>query len=176
MPLLDIASRVIHILAAVTLGGGLFYLCAVQAPALAETDDATRSRVSDATRRRWARLVMMCSLFLLLSGGYNYMSVIGASKAAEGAELAKFYHPLIGIKMIMALVVMFLASLLSGKSEGAKRMQANPARPLTIASVCVVLIISIAGVLKVAGWKPISKDTNPPAEAAQTADVIPTQS
>ena len=166
MSWIDIVSRVVHILSAVTLGGGLFYLCAVQSPNSAETDDAPR--------RRWARLVMVTAMFLLLSGAYNFFAAIQASKADGGLELAKFYHPLMGVKILLALVVMFLASLLSGRSPAAKRMQANPARPLTIASVCVVLIIAIGGMLKVEGRSPDSKNAKPSAVSTPDANSNPT--
>lgn len=165
MPLVEIVSRVVHILCAVTLGGGLFYLCAVQAPALAETDDATRERVGGAARRHWARLVMVTALFLLLSGSYNYYLAIQASRSGA-VELAKFYHPLMGIKILLALTVIFLASLLSGRSPAAVRARENSQRWLTVASLCVVLIVTIAGVLKIAGhMKP--KSQAPPASVTQ---------
>jgi len=157
-------SRLAHILAAVTLGGGIFYLCGVQLPAFGEADTPDE-QLRQALRRRWARLVMLTTVVLLLSGFYNYFVVIGAARAGT-VELAPFYHPLIGTKIILAMVVFFLAAILSGRSPAAERFQANMKLWMNVLVVAVLLVIGLASVLKVAGRVPATDDAPTPVQAA----------
>jgi len=157
-------SRLAHILAAVTLGGGIFYLCGVQLPALRESGTPDE-QLRESLRRRWARLVMLTTAVLLLSGFYNYFVVISAARAGT-IELARFYHPLIGVKIILAMLVFFLAAILSGRSPAAERFQANMRLWMNVMVVAVLVIIGLASVLKVAGRVPATDNTPTPVQTA----------
>ncbi len=154
MDLIGFVSRFAHILAAITLVGGLFYICAVQSRALEEADESDAESSVEALRRRWARIVMLTTLFLIASGFYNLIATIKAAKAGQ-IELAPLYHPLIGTKILLAFVVFFLASILAGKTEAARRFQQKSRKWLTMAVFTSIVIVALASALKVGGTRTV---------------------
>ncbi len=147
---LDVISRIVHILAAITLAGGTFYQCAVVAPPADTLQGTEADKLRDTMRGRWSKLVMVSTLFLIISGIYNYIVTINLSK--QGIyQLQNYYHPLIGIKILLAFFIFFVASMLAGRSEAAVRFRQKASFWLTINSLAAVMLLCIAGVLKVAG-------------------------
>ena len=65
-----------------------------------------------AIRARWKKFVHGGIALLILSGAFNYYRAMPLHKG-DG-----LYHGLIGTKIILALVVFFLASALVGRSAG----------------------------------------------------------
>lgn len=134
-------SRAIHIICAIILGGGLFYAGSVLAASGADACFAGRRQV-------WARWVMIASLFLIITGFYNYMMIIGDSKKPDHEALPRTYHMILGIKMLLGLAVMFIAALISGRSAGAEKARANISRWLNIGWILVLLIVVIGAYLR----------------------------
>jgi hypothetical protein len=95
----------------------------------------------------WARWVGVASLLLLVSGLFNYISIIGDYRDA-GVKLAKSYHMLMGLKMLLGLLVMFIAAILAGKTAAADRFRANISRWLNIAWTAVIAIVVIGALLR----------------------------
>ena len=135
-----VVSRMIHILCAIILGGGLFYLRSVLSPAGVEACYADRRSV-------WARWVAAASFLLIVSGLFNYMTIIQDYKAT-GDKLDKSYHMLLGLKMLLGLLVMFIAAILAGKTAAAERFRANMGRWLNIAWTSVIAIVVIGALLR----------------------------
>ena len=168
MEAIDVLARIAHIGAAVTLGGGLIYQWTVLYPGLGSPSAEEPSSRAEEVRGRWSRLVMVSVVLLLLSGLYNYFGTIRLDKQGV-VDLPRFFHPLIGTKILLALVVFFVASLLAGRSEGARRFQAKAPWWLGVASLLVLAIISIAGILKTADRSPAGKETADRAAATVEA-------
>ena len=158
---LGIVARIAHVLAAITLSGGIFYQCSVLIPALRRLPSEEARKYDEALRGNWSKLVAVSVLFLLVSGLYNYVVAIRMDNAGVIA-LPKYYHPLIGTKILLALVVFFLSSVLAGRSAAAERFREKSVFWLTVNSSLAVLIVCIAGILKVADKTPES----PPAEVS----------
>jgi uncharacterized membrane protein len=137
---LQIVSRVLHILSAVILVGGLFYIRSILAPAGSDACFAGRRAV-------WAKWVGIATLLLLVSGIYNFL-VLHRAVEATGAELPRTYHMLFGIKFLLALVVMFLASILAGKTAAAERFRGHMGRWLNVAWLSAVAILVLAAILR----------------------------
>ncbi len=112
---IQLVSRVLHILSAVILVGGLFYIRTILSPAGAEACFAGRRGV-------WAKWVGIATLLLLVTGFYNFFIIIGESKAEGGVKLPSTYHMLFGVKFLLAMMVMFIAAILAGKTEAAARL------------------------------------------------------
>ena len=89
----------------------------------------------------------MATAFLLLSGIYNFVVVIKQTKA-DGIELPPTYHMLIGVKFLLALLVMFISAILSGKTEAAERFRGNLRKWLNIGWLASMAIIVIAAILR----------------------------
>jgi hypothetical protein len=135
-----VLSRVFHIMFAIIIGGGLFYLRAVLAPAGADACFAGRRAV-------WARWVGVATLFLIVTGMFNYITFVREAKAA-GAPLPSPYHMLFGIKFLLALFVFFVAAILAGKTSLADKFRGNMGRWLNLAWTAVMAIIIIGALMR----------------------------
>ena len=135
-----ILSRVLHITSAIILGGGLFYLKTVLSPAGVEACYANRRQV-------WARWIHVAIVLLLASGTYNLISIISKAKAA-GAPLPPTYHALFGVKFLLGLLVMFVASILAGRTTAADKFRAHMAKWLNVGWLAVLAIVVIGAVLR----------------------------
>ncbi len=139
--IIRLLSRAIHIVSAIVLGGGLFYMWSVLADSGSDACFAGRRKV-------WARWVMIASLFLIITGLYNYMMIIGDSKKPDHEALPRAYHMILGIKMLLGLGVMFIASLISGRSAGAEKARANIMLWLKSGWLLVLVIVVIGAYLR----------------------------
>ncbi len=137
---IQLISRVLHILSAVILVGGLFYIRTILSPSGPEACFADRRAI-------WAKWVGITTAFLLLTGIYNLIVIIGQSKA-DGIKLPPTYHILFGTKFLLGLLVMFIAAILAGKTEAADRFRAQMGKWLNIAWLAAVAIIVIAAILR----------------------------
>ncbi len=143
MNLQELALRWLHILAAISLVGGTFFWRWALVPSLASLDEADRQRIQAAIRPKWARIVMIASALLLVSGMWNGVSIIKAN-AFDGS----LYHAFIGVKLLLALLIMWIAARLSGRSQGAERFREKQVFWLTINVVLSIVIVCVAGVMK----------------------------
>jgi hypothetical protein len=135
-----VISRIIHILCAIILGGGLFYMRSILAPSGAAACFADRRGV-------WARWAGVATFLLLASGLYNYVTIVRAAKDA-GHALPSSYHMLFGIKFLLALSVFFIAAILAGRTSAADRFRANMGRWLKIAWTAIMAIVVIGALLR----------------------------
>jgi uncharacterized membrane protein len=148
MPHLDgmywllLASRVLHILGAIVLVGGLFYLRMVVAPTVAATSKPTTDAWFGGRRAAWAKWIGIATLLLLLTGFYNYLEISKAN------ELATSYHMIVGIKILLSLVLIFLASILAGRSAMADQLRQRMTFWLGICLMIGVLVVAIGAVLR----------------------------
>jgi uncharacterized membrane protein len=150
--ILGIVLRWMHIFAAIALFGGTIFQRIALHPTVGELDAEQRALVADGVRRRWSKVVMVAILFLLVSGLVNYILTVKAFKALGAVNpddnLPPLFHALWGIKFLLALVVFFFASVLSGRSEGTKRFRENAGKWLTVNLVLATIIVCISGVLR----------------------------
>lgn len=138
--LVQLFSRVLHILAAIILGGGLFYIRTVLSPAGVEACFANRREV-------WARWVGVATLLLLATGLFNFITIKNQVEAG-GEKLEPTYHMLFGIKFLLGLLVIFLAAVLAGRSDTAEKMRCNMGKWLNVAWYSVLAIVVIAALLR----------------------------
>jgi phosphoglucomutase len=96
----------------------------------------------------WSRWIAIASTVLIATGLFNFMMIDRAAKVPGAEPLASTYHMLFGFKFLLALVVMFIASLLAGKSAGAEKARANMSRWLAIAWTCVIAIAILGAMMR----------------------------
>ena len=137
---IQLISRVLHILSAIILVGGLFYIRTILSPAGVDACFANRRGV-------WAKWVGIATLLLLATGIYNFMVIHGQASTPDG-ELPKTYHMLFGIKILLAVAVMFIAAILAGKTEAAERFRSRMGKWLNIAWLAAMAIVVLAAVLR----------------------------
>jgi hypothetical protein len=137
---LRIVSRMFHILCAIIIGGGLFYMRTILSPSGADACFADR-------RSTWARWVGAATFLLIATGLLNYILNIRDAKAL-GSPLPQTYHMLFGLKFALAFLVFFIAAILAGKTAAADRFRGNMGRWLNIAWTAVIAIVVIGALMR----------------------------
>jgi uncharacterized membrane protein len=125
---LGLIFRWLHIVAATAAVGGPIFIYLVLLPVAGTLPDAGQRSVQEGVRRRWGAVVRIAITFLILSGSYNFLTFLRASRT-WGPEWqsgpAHLYQALFGVKMLLALAIFFLASVLTGRSPAMARFRDN---------------------------------------------------
>jgi uncharacterized membrane protein len=127
-------ARWTHILSVVTLAGGILFLRLVLLP-------ATGAGPGEAVNRRFGMVVRVCATLLLLSGGYTFWRV-------NARDPGSTYHALFGVKVMLALGVFFLASVLVGRARAFEAMRRNLGTWLFLTVLLVVGVVLVSGLLR----------------------------
>lgn len=149
----DLVLRLLHILPAVFLAGGIFFMWSTLNPALATLADEARNTTSTAVRGKWAKVVMASSGLLLVSGLINAFRNILAFEYT-GAP----YHVFVLLKLLLALAIMFITARLSGRSAGAEKFREKMSLWMTVNTVLLVVLITVASAMRVTERVPKSDD------------------
>lgn len=161
MLILDTISRIVHVSTAIVLVGGSAFTLMVLLPSAKQLSEEAHQQLAAAINGRWKKFVHGGIALFLLSGFYNYMQAMPLHKG-DGP-----WHMLMGIKMLLAFVIFFLASALVGRSQKMAGMRANKGKWLTVIVVLAAIVVSLSGYLKVRG--PVAK---PAAALGQPAGVL----
>lgn len=140
-PLL-LALRYVHILSAIALMGSTIFMRVALVPSVAELGDDTRKELHKKVRGRWAKFVHLAVAGLLVSG------IINMGLASRYAFEGPNYNMLVGIKLILALPIFFIASMLAGRSAGAEKFQANQKMWLNINVTLAIVMVLMGGFLR----------------------------
>ena len=167
MDYLNLAMRWLHIIPAIALIGGTIFMRFALVPAYEQLDDEQREKIQESVRRGWSRLLMPSIGFLLISGIVNTMKI-----SIEGG-LPVYYMPLLAIKMALAGAIFYIASLLAGRSEAARKFQQDQRKWLNINILLAVLLVCIAGAMRLADREPKSTESEKePTAAVETFDQV----
>ena len=135
-----LTSRILHILGAIILAGGLFYLrFVIPAPA---ANPPSPDQFFGGPRGKWAKWVGIATALLLISGFWNYIQF------SKTYDLAKFYHMILGIKMIAAIVVFLLAALLAGRTSTAAAIRQKWGLWISVALFLALATVVLGSVLR----------------------------
>jgi uncharacterized membrane protein len=137
-----LASRVLHILGAIILVGGLFYLRMIVAPSISAANGALADAWFGGRRAAWAKWVGIATLVVLVTGFFNYYETV------KTYDLASSYHMIAGIKILLALVVIFLASLIAGRSPAADQLRQRMKFWLGVCLLTGILVVILGSVLR----------------------------
>jgi hypothetical protein len=139
--------RYMHILGAIALMGSTIFMRFALRPVVVGMPPEAKAAIHEQVRSRWAKFVMLATLLILVSGltnlalasRYDYEPVLG---------MAKGYHMVVGIKFLLALPIFFIAAVLSGRSNLAKRMQANAEFWMNLNLTLALVMVLIGGYLR----------------------------
>ena len=145
MLILDVLSRVVHVGTAITLVGGSLFTLWVLLPSAKELDDDTHEKLAASVGSRWKRIVHVGVLLFLIIGIYNYVRAIPDHRG-DG-----LYHALLGVKMILALGVFFLAAALVGRSSKLQPIRDQRVKWLRVTVALAAIVVGISGFVKVRG-------------------------
>lgn len=159
---LSYGLRILHILAALVLGGGVAYQRLVVVPGLLSAGQDPAEFLAQ-TRRKWAPWVGVCALALIAGGLANYLI------ANRAYDLPKLYHPLFGVKFLLAMGVIFIASVLTGRTSLADKFRARAKFWLSLNLLLVLAIVLIASAMRVLPKPPKASAALDLAPAARVA-------
>ena len=143
---LNVVVRWVHVASAVVALGATLAMRFVVLPALSGLPNA--GEVMGALRGRVKRLVHAALGLLLISGFYNYIVVAIPAVRAEreaGVQGFQLYHPVMGVKILLSLVLVAVAIVLLSPRE----MEAGSRKKmLTVNSVIGLAILLLAAYLR----------------------------
>ncbi len=142
MDLTDLVLRWAHILAAVTAAGGIVFWRFVLMPAAYSLPDSDRQNILEAVRGRWAKLVMIATFVLLLTG------IVNAVRSIKAYSLSSDYHIMVMVKLVLAMAFFYIAARLSGRSESAGRFREKMPFWLNVMLAITVALILVGGYMK----------------------------
>lgn len=143
VPPLALLSRWAHIFSAIVLlGGSLFTRLWLHPAAMRTLGPEDHARLRSEIMRSWRKAVMFCILLFLVSGFYNYYLQMPRH---DGHAL---YHALFGIKLILALVVFALASILVSGRQRPSAIRSDAPKWLLITVLLAIAVVLIGGYMK----------------------------
>jgi len=142
--ILNVASRWVHIATAIVVLGGTVFIRFVLLPAAEQLPQAEHDRLRGLVVSRWKKVVMGGIALFLASGFYNYLVVAIPKHHGD-----KVYHALMGVKIITAFVVFFLASVLVGRSARFESLRRDRKKWLLVLIALAFAIVLISSFLKV---------------------------
>lgn len=138
-----LASRVLHLVAAAILIGGLFYLWRVVAPSSASAPSDSADASFGGRRAAWAMWVGVATLVLIATGLFNFMQIVRTYD-----RMGSGYHAMFGTKFVLSLVLFALAALLAGKTNAALKLRQKMKFWLGACVAIGVAIVVVAGVMR----------------------------
>jgi putative copper export protein len=141
----NVLSRWIHVTSAALVVGGLVYAGLVLLPSLVGAGEGTRP-VSEALQRRFRVLLHSALGLLLLTGVYNLVIVIPRARALGDAK--SLYHGILGTKILLALVLFGVASVLVSRRSAGEGSVPGAARPLPLAIGLGLVILLLSAILR----------------------------
>lgn len=164
--LVAVVFRWIHVGTAIVLVGGTAFMRFVLMPAAEkippEAHDALRANLL----KTWKVFVHAGIALLLVSGLYNFLVVAMRDHPRDG-----LYHGLMAVKILLALAIFFLASVLVGQTPTFDRLRQDRKKWLVVVLVLATLIVAISGYLKVRGV-PQDTDASGRTSAATTLSAV----
>ncbi|HWC90931.1 MAG TPA: hypothetical protein VG433_14775 [Pirellulales bacterium] len=146
--LLALLFRWLHILAGMTAVGGTIFARFVVLPSQDVLAPDARNALATEMRRRWSKIVMASIGFLLLTGLCNFAIIVVNYR--DDLHAVRWYHPLFGVKFLLALAVFTIASLLSGRTALADRVRQRARFWMSLNILLAVLIVCLSGILRTA--------------------------
>lgn len=155
---IELVSRWLHLGTVIVLVGGAVFHRFVVVPASAQLMEPQASQLREGVIARWKRFVHGGIALLLLTGFYNYLAIGIPSHRGD-----KIYHAVMGTKILLALVLFGLISVLVGRSKGTAGLRANAPKWQLVAILLAASLVLASGYLKVMHPKQ-------PAAVATTAE------
>ncbi|MCA9148642.1 MAG: hypothetical protein KDA92_05065 [Planctomycetales bacterium] len=141
--IIDLLLRITHVLSAAILVGGAFFMRFSLAPMLAAQDESSRKQLLPLWRPGWARLVMITSGLLLISGLVNAVLMIKRNDFGGTP-----YHALVAVKLLVGMVVFWLSATLAGRTDNAEKFRGQLTMWLNLNLALVLVLVGVASTMK----------------------------
>jgi uncharacterized membrane protein len=136
----NLVMRIVHVLSAVFLIGGLGFVLIGLTPATRLLDESLRASLIDTARRKFYKISHSAIALLLITGAYNWWANADLYRAADNKALVQ---ALLGTKALLGVII---AAMLFAKSFGVIK----PGSQLDSKVVVIlgVVIVIMAGVIR----------------------------
>lgn len=145
MWIVDVISRIVHVGTAITLIGGSIFMLWVLIPSAKQLDDDSHQKLADLIGSRWKQFVHIGVTLFMISGFYNFVRALPQHRG-DG-----LYHAILGTKILIAMVVFFIATALVGRSAKLEPMRRNREKWLRVLVTLALVIVAMSGFVKVRG-------------------------
>ncbi|GIW82684.1 MAG: hypothetical protein KatS3mg105_4491 [Gemmatales bacterium] len=144
--LVDTVFRWLHVGSAIVLLGGTVFMRFVLMPQADKLDPQAHEQLRGDVLRTWKIFVHAGVSLLLISGLYNYIFVMIPKHKGDS-----LYHAMMGIKILLGLGVIFLGSVMVGRSSMFDKLRENRKMWLLVLVAAATVVVAISGFLKVRG-------------------------
>ena len=165
---LNLVSRILHILGAIILVGGLIYLRTVVMPSAAAANAKNVDEKFGGLRAKWAMWIGIATLLLLVSGLWNLAMIFHTYK------LDISYHMLLGLKILAAFALFALAALIAGRRVAAEVIRERMRMWVGVSIALGVLVVAIGSAMRSIPHN-AKIDAVPPPTLVAPAAPAPTQ-
>lgn len=145
--LVELVIRWMHIFGAIMLVGSTIFMRTVYVPSKELLNFEPKPEFAEWHRKAWARMVMLSSGQLLISGLVSFVLIM-KTYTIKDAFPGNIYQMAFGIKFLLALVVFFLAAALSGRSGLAQKLRQREKFWLTVNMALAITVVLIAGLMR----------------------------
>jgi uncharacterized membrane protein len=154
--LLALLLRWIHIASATLAIGAPFFVRFALLPAAGKAlDDAAHQKLRAAINSRWSRFVYILITLFIITGLITFLvplRVDGVLVTARWKDFSpadkQLYHMVFGIKMLAALGIFFLASVLAGKTETFAPLRKKAKLFLSVLLVLAAILLVCSSTLR----------------------------
>lgn len=143
-----LVSRWLHVGSVIMLVGGSAFLLLVLAPAADKLGEAERNALRDNLMARGRKFVHSLVGLILLSGAYNFYARMNTERP---------WHMLAGIKVLLGLFFLFIASALVGRSKGLQKIRDDWRFWLKINLIVAVVAVMLSGYMRFLQTKPTTE-------------------
>lgn len=142
--ILILVARWLHIVSATVAVGVPIFVRMALLPALRSADPGFATQLREGIAARWRVIVYVSIVVFLATGFYNFLGPHAHwRQLREDRDKVLLYHSLMGVKILLAFVIFFLASALAGRTAALARIRANAA---TWSGVVIVLGLIVVGI------------------------------
>jgi uncharacterized membrane protein len=147
MDFVNFTSRWLHVSTAIVMVGGTAFIRFVLFPNAEQLPQAEHDRLRELVTATWRKVLRGGIVLFLVTGFYNYLVVAVPKHHGDG-----LYHALMGIKILLALGVFFLAEALVGRSKAFEGLRQARKTWLLVLLVVAFAIVAISSLLRVRAW------------------------
>lgn len=136
MDVFNVVMRILHVLSAVMLVGGLSFFLIGVGPAMRLLDDDLRGQILTLARRSFYKVTHAAISLLLITGAWNWYVNIEAYRAVANRGLLQ---GILGFKALLGIVI---AVILFGEAFGVIKGKGTGATKVIVALGVVVIILA----------------------------------
>jgi uncharacterized membrane protein len=143
-----LVSRWLHVGSVIMLVGGSAFLLLVLAPAAEKLGEAQDAALRDQLIARWRKFVHTLVALIVLSGAYNFYARMNTERP---------WHMLAGIKVLLGVFILFIASALVGRSKGLQKIRDEWKFWLKINLIVAAIAVMLSGYMRFLQPKPVTE-------------------